>query len=48
MIKIKKSSNSFKCFRTKELTLRQKEPRLNTKGTYIFTNGVAGAVFYNI
>ena len=48
MIRIKKSYNGVKCFRTKELALRQKQPRLNTKGTYMFTNGVAGAGFYNI
>ena len=26
--------------------LRHKQSRLNTKGIYIFTNGVAGAIFY--
>ena len=26
--------------------LRQSKSRLNTKGIYIFTNGVAGAIFF--
>ena len=29
------------------LTFRQERSRLNTKGIYIFTDGVAGAIFLN-